>query len=87
MKVSIGFKEGGMPAFDAADPRFEIDLAGGVKISGRLNPKAARKAAGWRGSGVLQGKLTVERGQLVLADAGLTLNEPKPPDTASQPAS
>lgn len=54
LKVAIPFKEGTLPTFDDADPRVVIDL-GGVRIVGKLNPKACRKASAHRGGGVLQG--------------------------------
>jgi hypothetical protein len=79
LKVAIPFKEGTLPTFDDADPRVVIDL-GGVRIVGKLNPKACRKASAHRGGGVLQGRLVAERGQLTLVDAGFQLFEPKPPD-------
>ena len=47
-------------------------------IHGKVNAKAARKLAAWAGGAVLQGKLIVDDGKLVLADAGFTWIEPKP---------
>ena len=77
LKVAVPFKAGSLPRIDPADGAFLLDL-GGVKIAGKVNGKAARKAASWEGGAVLQGKLIVEGGELVLVDAGFQFLEVRP---------
>jgi hypothetical protein len=84
LKVTIAFKADAKPAIDPADPTFEIVL-GTVRIGGQVTAKAARKLAAHPGGAVLQGKLIMQGGQLVLIDAGFTYIDPKPP--ATEPAS
>jgi hypothetical protein len=43
-----------------------------------VNAKAARKLAQHNGGAALQGRLIVEGGKLVLAEAGFTWIDPKP---------
>lgn len=77
IKANIVFREGALPRIDPGDPRFELDL-GGVKIRGQVNAKAARKLAAHRGAAILQGRLVLEDGGLLLKDAGFTFHDPKP---------
>jgi len=77
IKLSLPFKAGALPRIDPAAPVFELAL-GGVKIQASVNAKAARKLATWEGSAVLQGKLIVEDGRLVLIEGGFLFNDPKP---------
>ena len=72
-----------LPRVDPADPRIQIAL-GGFKITPRSTPKAAHKLAAHPGGAVLQGRLVVEGGQLVLADAGFQWLEPKPEAVAAE---
>jgi hypothetical protein len=76
-KLAVVFPAGKLPAIDPNDPSFTLAL-GGFEIRASVNPKAARKLAAWAGGAVLQGKLIVDDGKLVLADAGFTWIEPKP---------
>jgi hypothetical protein len=80
-KLNVVFREGALPAIDAADPSFVLVL-GGLEIVGKVNPKAARKLAQHNGGAVLQGKLVSEGGKLSLLDAGFTWIDPKPKDGA-----
>jgi hypothetical protein len=75
LKVSVVFKAGSLLGIPS-DGAFLLDL-GGALIAIRVNGKAARKLASWKGSAVLQGRLVVEDGLLVLHDAGFTLVDPK----------
>jgi hypothetical protein len=75
-KLNVVFREGELPAIDPADPDFVLVL-GGLEIVGKVNPKAARKLAQHNGGAVLQGRLIVEGGKLVLAEAGFSWIEPK----------
>jgi hypothetical protein len=75
--------EGLLPTIDPADPNILIDLDG-VKITTKVNAKAARKLASHDGGAILQGRLLVERGVLVLADAGFQFLEKKPAPSATQ---
>ena len=84
-KLSVVFPEGKLPAIDPADPAFVLVL-GGLEIAGKVNPKAARKLAQHNGGAVLQGRLIVEGGKLVLAEAGFTWIDPKPKDGAEAAA-
>jgi hypothetical protein len=77
IKATVPFRAGSLPSVDPTNPAFELVLDG-VKIQSRVNAKAARKLAVWQGSAVLQGKLVVEGGRLVLIDAGFSWVEPKP---------
>jgi hypothetical protein len=77
IKANIVFAQDKLPAIDPGDPEFTLNL-GGTEIRGRCNPKAVRKLAQHRGGCVLQGRLVVEGGRLVLLDAGFTLLDPKP---------
>ena len=76
-KLAIVFPEGKLPGIDPNNPSFTLVL-GGFEIAGKINPKAARKLAAHAGGAVLQGRLIVEGGKLVLLDAGFTWIEPKP---------
>ena len=76
-KLAVVFPEGKLPAIDPNDPSFVLALSG-FEIHGKINPKAARKLAAWAGGVVLQGRLIVEGGKLVLADAGFSWIDPKP---------
>jgi hypothetical protein len=76
-KLNVVFPEGKLPAIDPNDPSFTLVL-GGFEIHGKVNAKAARKLAQHTGGAVLQGKLIVEAGKLVLAEAGFSWIEPKP---------
>jgi hypothetical protein len=75
-KLNVVFREGELPAIDPADPDFVLVL-GGLEIVGKVNPKAARKPAAWAGGVVLQGRLIVGGGKLVLAEAGSSWIDPK----------
>jgi hypothetical protein len=75
-KVTIVFREGGLPTIDPADPAFVIVL-GGLEIHAKVNPKAARKLAQHRGGAVLQGKLAAQADKLELLEAGFTWIDPK----------
>ena len=84
-KLAVVFPEGKLPAIDPNDPSFVLAL-GGFEIAGKIHPKAARKLAAWAGGVVLQGRLIVEGGKLVLAEAGFTWIDPKPKDGAEAAA-
>ena len=75
-KLAVVFPEGKLPAIDPNNPSFTLVL-GGFEIAGKINPKAARKLAAHAGGTVLQGKLLVDGGKLVLAEAGFSWIEPK----------
>jgi hypothetical protein len=77
MKVNIVFREDQLPALDPNDPSFLL-VMGSVEIRGRVHAKAARKLAVHKGGVVLQGRLVVEAGNLVLTDAGFSWIDPKP---------
>jgi hypothetical protein len=83
-KLAVVFREGSLPPIDPNDPSFTLVL-GGFEIAARVNAKAARKLASWTGGAVLQGRLIVEGGKLVLLDAGFAWVEPRPKD-ATGPA-
>jgi hypothetical protein len=85
LKAAIVFRAGELPAIDPADPAFVLVL-GGVEISGKVNPKAARKLAQHPGGAVLQGKLVAEGTKLNLLDAGFTFIDPKPTGSLSDTA-
>jgi hypothetical protein len=76
-KLAVVFPAGKLPALDPNDPNFTLAL-GGFEIRASVNPKAARKLAQHKGGAVLQGRLIVDGGKLVLADAGFSWIEPKP---------
>ncbi|MBV8554236.1 MAG: hypothetical protein JO116_01640 [Planctomycetaceae bacterium] len=76
-KLTIPFKAGELPKVDERDPSILLDLDG-FRIAARVNAKAARKLAVHPGGAVLQGRLTVESGHLVLRDAGFQWLEPTP---------
>jgi hypothetical protein len=82
LKVNVVFKADELPHIDPDNPVFVLQL-GSTVIHGRVNTKAARKLAQHQGGVVLQGRLIVEAGNLVLTDAGFSWLEPKPatPDT------
>ena len=82
-KLAVIFPAGKLPAIDPNDPSFVLALSG-FEIHGKINPKAARKLAAWAGGGVLQGRLIVEGGKLVLADAGFSWIDPKPKAEAQE---
>ena len=84
IKAVIPFKAGSLPKIDPLDPRFELVL-GGLKIVGKINAKTARKLQTHPGGAALQGRLIVEQGWLVLAEAGCQFFDPKPAE-ASLPA-
>ena len=65
------------PKLDPMNPAFELVL-GGIRIQGKVNAKAARKAASWEGSGCLQGRLVAQDGRLILTEGGILFNDPKP---------
>jgi len=77
IKATVPFKAGSLPQIDPGDPTFVLVL-GAFRIPVRINPKAARKLTSWEGSAVLQGKLVVQDGRLVMLDAGFTFLDPKP---------
>ena len=52
----------------------------------KVNAKAARKLAQHNGGAALQGRLIVEGGKLVLAEAGFSWIDPKPKDGAEAAA-
>ncbi len=83
IKATVPFKAGSLPAIPWQDPTFELVL-NGVKIPGKVNAKAARKLAVWPGSAVLNGKLVMEGGRLVLTEAGFLFNDPRPAAAAVQ---
>ena len=85
-KLNVVFPEGKLPTIDPANPAFVLVL-GSTTISGKVNAKAARKLAQHEGGAVLQGRLIVEGGKLVLADAGFSWIEPKNPAAAPASAS
>ena len=80
------FKAGELPRIDPGNPALVLAI-GSLRVEGRVNPKAARKLAVHQGGAVLQGRLEEQSGKLVLADAGFTWIEPKPPsaETAEGP--
>ena len=80
-KLSVVFPEGKLPAIDPNNPSFTLVL-GGFEIAGKVNAKAARKLAAHAGEAVLQGRLIVEGGKLVLAEAGFSWIDPKLKDGA-----
>ena len=84
-KLNVVFPEGKLPAIDPNNPSFTLVL-GGFEIAGKINPKAARKLAAHAGGAVLQGRLIVEGGKLVLAEAGFTWIDPKLKDGAEAAA-
>jgi hypothetical protein len=75
-KLAVVFPEGKLPGIDPNDPSFTLVL-GAFEIQGKVNAKAARKLAAHAGGTVLQGKLLVDGGKLVLAEAGFSWIEPK----------
>jgi hypothetical protein len=85
-KLAIVFEAGNLPDVDPADPQIVVNLDG-VKISTKVNSKAARKLKTHSGGAILQGRLMVERGSLVLTDAGFQFLEsaPKPSSLPSAP--
>jgi hypothetical protein len=84
-KLNVVFPEGKLPAIDPNNPSFVLAL-GGFEIAGKINPKAARKLAAHAGGAVLQGRLIVEGGKPVLAEAGFTWIDPRPKDGAEAAA-
>ena len=84
-KLNVVFPEGKLPAIDPNNPSFVLAL-GGFEIAGKVNPKAARKLAAHAGGAVLQGRLIVEGGKLVLAEAGFSWIDPKLKDGAEAAA-
>jgi hypothetical protein len=85
LKAVVSFKAGELPRVDPNDPVIKIVL-GTVEITARINAKSARKLAVHPGGAVLQGKLSVEGGRLVLAEAGFQFLDPKPAADAAKPA-
>jgi len=83
IKATVPFKAGSLPRVDPANPTFEL-VMDGVRIQAKVSAKAARKLAVWQGSAVLQGKLVVEGGRLVLTEAGFLCNDPRPAAAAVQ---
>jgi hypothetical protein len=61
-----------------------LDLDG-FKVVARINPKSARKLVIHPGGAVLQGRLLVESGHLVLKDAGFSFIDTSPAPTPSSP--
>ena len=84
-KLAVVFPEGKLPSIDPDNPAFLLNL-GGFEIVATVNAKAARKLASWAGGAVLQGRLIVEGGKLVLAAAGFSWIEPRPKDGAEAAA-
>lgn len=96
-KLNIVFRAGELPPIDPGDPRITIFLDGetvvdrdgrrltgdGIKITAKVNAKAARKASSHAGGLVLQGRLVVEQAELVLRDAGFTFMEQPTPKPAT----
>jgi hypothetical protein len=83
-KLAVVFKPGSMPQVNPDCPYLVLDL-GGTRITARLNPRAARKLAAHKGAAVLQGRLVVEQGELVLLEGGFQFNDPKPIESAPPP--
>ena len=83
-KLTIPFKAGELPKVDERDPSILLDLDG-FRIAVRINAKAARKLAVHDGGAVLQGRLLVESGHLVLKDAGFQWIEQNPATPSSLP--
>jgi hypothetical protein len=81
-KLAVVFREGKLPAIDPNAPDFVLQM-GGHQIVGKVNAKAARKLAAHPGGAVLQGRLIVEAGKLVLVDAGFSWIDPKAPAGAA----
>jgi hypothetical protein len=77
LKVALPFRHGSLPKIDPEAPRFTI-LLGGIPIVVAISAKAARKAAIHQGGAVLQGRLQVEGGRLVLREAGFSWLDPEP---------
>ncbi|MGA2705910.1 MAG: hypothetical protein ABSH35_33115 [Isosphaeraceae bacterium] len=77
LKITLPFRAGELPAIDAADPSFTIEL-GSLKIQARISPKSARKLASHPGSAVLQGRLVAAQAGLVLEQAGFSWIDAKP---------
>ena len=77
MKVNIVFREDQLPTLDPDHPEF-ILVFGPFEVRTRINAKTARKLATHQGGAVLQGRLIVERGKLVLDQAGFNWTDPKP---------
>ena len=75
LKVTIPFRAGELPKLAPMNPAFELVL-GGIRIQGKVNAKAARKAASWGGSGCLQGRLVAQDGRLILTEGGILFNDP-----------
>jgi len=84
-KLAVTWKAGAVPPIDPNNPEFVLNLGNPpVRIRGKLTPKAARKLGAHKGGAKLEGRLLVEAGQLVLADAGVQLFDP--PQAAPEPA-
>jgi hypothetical protein len=81
VKLTLPFKAGMLPRIDPERPRFTIDL-GGVIIAAEVSAKAARKCGVHEGAAVLQGRLLVQGGRLVLTEVGFQFIDPKPPQPA-----
>jgi hypothetical protein len=96
--VNIVFRQGRLPTkeIDPASGEFVLQLAamapavvkdlGVIKIAGQVSAEAAQKLAAHKGGAVLQGRITVEDGKLVLLDAGLTFLDPKPAQPPPAPS-
>ena len=76
-KLNIVLPAGKLPDVDPNDPTIRINLEG-LTIVAKVTAKATRKLKTHSGAAILQGKLVMERGGLVLADAGFQFLEPKP---------
>jgi hypothetical protein len=85
LKVVLPFKAGELPAVDPGNPVIQIVL-GEHRITAKINAKSARKLAVHPGGAVLQGKLIVEGGKLVLAEAGFQFLDPRTATDAAKPA-
>ena len=83
-KINVLFKAGQLPSIDPANPEFALDL-GGMRITSKVNAKAARKLAVHQGGAVLQGTLKNEDGHLVLESAGFTWLDPAPAASETPP--
>ncbi len=84
IKVTLPFRTGELPKVPWQDPVFELSL-GGLKIECRITAKAARKLSIHSGPALLQGRLVMEGGRLVLLQAGFVFVDLKPAEVAALP--
>ena len=82
LKATLAFKAGQIPRIGPADPTLLLSL-GGIFVSARVSPKAARKAATWAGPAILQGRLAWQDNQLQLLECGFQFVEPKPAEATA----